>query len=689
MAGRLRKIRWYASRLRSMEPGERLFRVREAIRKRLWARRSARGWGNYEHIGDGEIGSFAPLGERLRMAASICPAVLAEAESAFDAGNYSSLGRPAISLFAMDSGIDDAFWFNDPVSGHRWPGSEKPAFDVAVRWTGEGLGDVKYVWELNRLQFLQPLAAAVAASDDAALARRVLDVVHAWASANPPGRGVNWVSGLELALRLVSLAVVVAGIGESRLEPADRVLIRRMAAAHGRQLAAFPSGFSSANNHLVAEGLGLLVAGWLAPDLPEARGWARAGRAVIEAEALAQVHPDGVGAEQSPTYHAFTLEMVALALLLSSDTPVVLPKAIPLRLAAGARFLMALANAEGRVPAIGDDDEGHVVFNTHAREERYCVSVAAAVGGLLGEPELVGVPRETGLRDLVFASPPAAETPWPERAEVQVFPCGGYTVVRDTCADHRIHLVFDHGPHGHTALAAHGHCDPLAIWLSVDGQPVFADAGTWLYHAGGDMRRRQREAGLHNTLLIGDRSPAQAAGAFAWTNKSNAEFLLVRTGPDWAVAGRHAGYLRDFGVHHVRRIERDGDAFRMVDTLEGAREVLPVSIRFLCDPAVEPEIEGGKVVLSKQGVRLLEMEIPAGFRCEIRLESLSPRFGELVPTRQVVLHGALAPNAVAQTAISLAARQARVEHAHGGTVVTANWAKSAPVEHATSSSGRA
>ena len=46
------------------------------------------------------------------------------------------------------------------MTGGLWPGSDQFCFDIAYRHE-RALGDVKYVWEFNRLQFLQPLAAAV------------------------------------------------------------------------------------------------------------------------------------------------------------------------------------------------------------------------------------------------------------------------------------------------------------------------------------------------------------------------------------------------------------------------------------------------------------------------------------------------------------------------------------------------
>src|SRR5690606_37219023 len=89
-----------------------------------------------------------------------------------------------------------AAWHLDPVSNTPWP-STSYCFDIDFRHEG-GRGDVKYVWELNRLQFLPPIAALARAEGNGEAARYCIDTILDWAEANPPFKGVNWSSGIEL-----------------------------------------------------------------------------------------------------------------------------------------------------------------------------------------------------------------------------------------------------------------------------------------------------------------------------------------------------------------------------------------------------------------------------------------------------------------------------------------------------------
>ncbi|RVU14101.1 heparinase II/III family protein, partial [Methylobacterium oryzihabitans] len=384
--GTVTRLRWYAGRLRTMSPVEIVHRVGEARRKRHW-RALAAGWGPDPADAQAPLPAFPALRRDLAAAAGL-PAVRESVARARE-GRLRFLGRdwPRPRFGEADA----AFWLHDPIGGGTWPGPDMSSFRVDVRSTSATpghdarFGDVKYVWEPARLQMLHPLACALAAGDDAA-GTVALALLRSFAAANPPYGGVHWVSGIELAMRLVGVLLLAAAAGPEGLPPDDRALVRRLAAASAHHLADFPSLHSSANNHRVAEGLGLFLAGLL---LGQGGGaWEAAGRRILEEEADRQILADGVGAEQSPTYQAFTMEMLALALRLGRDLGRPLAPIVEERLARGAAFLGALMDGTGRVPAIGDDDEGRVLAQPPDREPRYVASVTAAAAGLAGRPDL-------------------------------------------------------------------------------------------------------------------------------------------------------------------------------------------------------------------------------------------------------------------------------------------------------------
>lgn len=639
MSGTATRLRWKLRRLEAMDPAEVLHRVREAAKRAVW-RRDLRGWDAFAEAEGAALVIPEALGRR--MAPPESPALRAAAGASVEmvrARAFRFLGH-AWPAAGPEAPID---WLLDPVSGQRWEGAEKYCFDVDHRHA-PGRGDVKLVWELNRLGFLPWLAWQA----DPPPAVHPWRVLASWMEANPPFRGVNWNSGIELALRVVAVTLAMAAWRPPLLEE-ERAMIARFLAAHAFWLARYPSLYSSANNHLLSEGLGLFVAGTVAPGLPEAPRWAAEGRAILEREAVLQFSADGVGAEQSPTYTAFSAEMLALAALVARDAGRPLAPQVQSGLAATAGWLRAMMDRRGALPRIGDDDEGRVLAAPPDREPRYVASVVAALAGLTGRPELAPPERDPHPRDALFGSP---EGPGALPAGVSVFPRGGYSAVRERAGGREILVVFDHGPLGYLSIAAHGHADTLAFWLHLDGRPVIVDAGTWLYHAAGPWRGAFCGTRAHNTLRLGGEDSSIQTGAFLWSHKARGALRSWAGGERWSLTGAHDGYLSRFGLTHVRTLRREGERLLVLDQLEGEGPAREATLSLLFHPELEiVPVEGGFRAL-RDGAPVLEIAgdptlTPTLVRGDEqgRQGWYSPAFGERQPATQIVWSGTLGPGA--------------------------------------------
>ena len=643
-------IRWYIDRLRSMSFPEIIHRMREAAKRSAW-RSYRRGWVDFD-IGDGHLPIIPELGRRLEAASNRDPALRQRigAESRLLlAGDISLLNHQWPEGTLANLSISDLDLFlRDPITGRRWPNADAYCFDVSFR-NAKHVGDVKYIWEINRLQFLHVAAAEARLNNDRVLADKILDVIMAWMDANPPFRGINWCSGIELALRLITVVIVLSFLGEVS-DRKRRVRLRAFVHAHAFWLARYPSLFSSANNHLVAEALGLYVAGSLVPDLPHAEQMAVRGRAILEAEIKSQILDDGVGGEQSPTYTAFSVEMFALAALIGRLAGNPFSSKYEQRLANTAEFLCWLLDEAGCVPAIGDNDAGRVVTLSLSPEPGYVASVAAAIGGLLGREQFL-TPHPRDLRTALFDTPEVATTAL--RKGMRIFATGGYTVVRERHADQPTLLVFDHGPLGYLSIAAHGHADALAVWLHVGDAPVLIDAGTYLYHAGGAWREYLRSTAAHNTVTVQNASASVSAGAFQWRHKAAARFSSSEAGPDWHVDAEHDGYKTRFGVVHHRRISHAAYGFDIADRLSGHSLPRPASIRFLLAPSLVARRDRDGWTIRLPNGAIVSLQGPPGFDIEkLRGQEaplagwVSTSFGNLQPAEQLLFNGLLGSDAV-------------------------------------------
>ncbi len=638
------RLIWYANRLRSMSGAEVIHRAGEFGKRAVSKHRRA-------NFGAATAAGAAPpsipgLLDGVREAAAAPGLLDAWREIADRArqGRLRLLGQSWPGLTGPEK------WHFDPVMGKCWP-ADRYCHDIPYRHA-PGYGDVKYVWELNRLQYLQPIAALAVMTGSADDRQFCVHEIDSWIRFNPPFRGVNWASGIELSLRLVSVAVVVSLLGEGAFTPAQRRRINACLAAHGYWLMRYPSRFSSANNHLIAEAGGLFLLGSLFPDLRGAKRYADYGRRVLCREASLQILEDGVGAEQSPTYLAFVLEWLVLCRAVAERLGDPLPAAVDQRLAAAGRFLRWITDGSGNQPRIGDDDEGRVLYG--GGETRYVTSVLGCVAGALGDAELVPPGVEPHFRNAVLGRPPPAADAETGRASpmgVGTFAHGGYCVLRWKAGDTEGLWVFDRGPLGYLAIAAHGHADTLSVWLHLAGRPVLVDAGTYLYHAGGAWRDHFRGTLAHNTLAIDTTNSSEITGAFNWGRKAQVAVCSRNDDPrSWHVEFEHDGYEETFGVRHRRRMERTGEnTFTIIDSLHGPDGAHPVDVGFLLHPDLTVREQAGTWLVGIHSRLTLQIAHDGPLRGAIRRGGEAPlggwyssRFGSKQPAPRLAFSGTLA-----------------------------------------------
>lgn len=634
-------LAWYFNRLKAMGPAEIRHRIVEQARKRL-AKGRLEGWERYRVTAP--LPRLAGLSENLAAAPENLRRDIIAASADLLAGHYRALGvtwpqRAPGDLFPPK------IWRLDPVTGRLWPGADTYCFDIAYRHERQ-LGDIKYVWEFNRLQFLQPLAADAALTGNRAAIEAIEAAIESWYEANPPFRGLCWNSGIELGLRAISLLTVTSLCGPM-LSEATVGRICAILHAHMVWMARYPSRFSSANNHLVAETAGEFLIALAMPDLPLSASLEAKGRGILAEEAQKQILDDGAGAERSPTYGAFTAEFILLCNQVSRSTGRPLP-GVDARLKLFTRYIAWLSDSDGRVPGICDDDEGRVL-SLCRHEPAYAASVCAAIAGYLGEPPAGPRPPEADLRDALFRSP---QTGSPPPRGVKTFADGGYTVIRETRAGRDLAVIFDHGPLGYLSIAAHGHADALSVLATVDNKPLFADPGTYLYHSGGEWRDWFRGTRAHNTLNIEGADQSIMSGAFNWSHKAVARLEEVSEGPNWSVTAAHDGYESRFDAVHRRRIFATPDGFAIHDRLTGAGS-RTAEITFQLPPDCDARLVGGRVLIGRAGEAIATLSWAQPGNIAIRSGGeigdggwYSPAFGLKVEAPRLTWRGPVPPEGV-------------------------------------------
>src|ERR1700730_10175239 len=168
-------------------------------------------------------------------------------------------------------------------------------------------GDPKRVWELHRQQHLVPLALGSVIAERPDWARVCVDQLISWAASSPPGRGPAWSSGYEASHRLIGWAWTVPLVAREA-SARELALLADSYALQRQFVDRSPSRFSSANNHRIADLVGLI--GW--SMLSAGAGWHDTWRE-LEDEVALQTYPDGGSREQASGYFLYVLELLWLA----------------------------------------------------------------------------------------------------------------------------------------------------------------------------------------------------------------------------------------------------------------------------------------------------------------------------------------------------------------------------------------
>ena len=493
-------------------------------------------------------------------------------------------------------------WQSDPVSCRAWPAVFHA--DVPVHGGDVGFGDVKYVWELNRHQFLIDLGKSSfltgAEEDTRAIARLVRD----WIAGNPVGTGVNWSCALEPAFRIFSwLWAYYLGLDE--LDDQFHVEWLESFLDHGRFIERHLERYSSPYNHLVAEAAALFMLGTCFPEFRDAARWRSTGKTVLWERLPEQFYADGGSVEQSTFYHHATVGSYILAGLTARAHGDDLPPSVWSAVERGLEFSMRLTQPDGSTPSIGGADDGKPIRMEHLPfwDFRPYLSIGAvvfnrsdfkAVAGRFHEDSLWLLGSD-GLRafDALPATVPAETS--------CALPASGYFVMRSDWTSGADYVCFDCGEQAAgmrtdaVPNSMHGHADCLSVVAWLDGTRTLVDSGLYAYNCGGEWEDHFRETAAHNTARIDGRDQARHIRKMAWSHSYRASQEGWHVGDDgcWAV-GAHDGYARGpEGVTHRRTVWLRPDGCLVIHDEFDGDDWHDLEINFQFAPGTLEPVRGG------------------------------------------------------------------------------------------------
>jgi hypothetical protein len=471
-------------------------------------------------------------------------------------------------------------WHLDFVSGKKWEMAPGGELEI-VRHDGS---DVKAPWELSRLQHLPVLGKANVMSGEDVYREAAKSLLSDWIDRNPVGVGVNWTIAMEAALRSISIVLLLNLLWP--LRPEENPWLEKVTRSLWHHYLYIEAHLEFSHivrsNHYLSNIVGLV---WLSHSL-EARSMTAKRQSyqdLVEREILHQVYADGGDYEASSGYQVLVAQLFTSVLLLLRADQVEVKESFRDRLKQMYVWMKTLANQQGRLPHIGDCDDGRVEWllddlkqmRSVPLPERDSLRVSSLIGmgeTLFGNAPSEGVTESTwyGLKP---SSPPVPTcgASQPENLSIQTLPDSGIAVSRFGAAE----LIFIALPNGIHGKGSHTHNDKLSIILRLDGEDTLCDSGTGGYSRDAARRNSFRATAAHNTALVNQYEqndiPDSPRGLFSLGNEAQVTPIEeFRDGDARCLRASHFGY-RKIGVVHTRVLKlKPTNGVLIEDTFSGS-----------------------------------------------------------------------------------------------------------------------
>ncbi len=513
-------------------------------------------------------------------------------------------------------------WHCDWVSGKRWPLEASEKMQI-VRHDGS---DVKAPWELSRLQFAPIVAKAWTLTGERKYRDSLKSLLSHWIMNNPLGTGVNWTIAMEAALRGISLCLTMELLWPFS-EPEHAWLDQLTTALwqHLRFIEAHSEfSFRLRSNHYLSNIAGLTTLSAFLRGPGMRRRLNKSARAV-QREILLQTYADGGDREASTGYHLLVAQMGLHSFAVQQRSGCARAPEFEARLRLMFAWIAAMADESGKLPHLGDCDNGRVELlpdDIMQALKPACCRHSLRTGSVYA--------RATDLLKL----PAAAGKP------IVVLRESGLAVLRAGEAS----VAFAAMPNGLGGRGSHTHCDKLSVVFRLGPHEVFCDTGSRCYTRSAEQRNLDRSTKAHNTLVIDEMDqntiPSDPGLLFQCGNEAAVSEIAITKGVEISVRASHEGYAR-FGIGHQRTVQLNKQSLLLTDEVSGTGE-RALDLRFVLGPEwrASSEMMNGETVRCEiAGPRRLTLvcEARSGLALHVQPAEISREYGAVIPVSCILI----------------------------------------------------
>lgn len=497
----------------------------------------------------------------------------------------------------------------------------------------DSIGDARTNWELNRhFQFVN-LAKNYFITKEKEYIDEFKYLFYDWNESNPFLKGISWTSVMEVAIRAYSWIISLVFLYGSSIEDEKlmndlKVGIINMVDYTNKH----HSRYSSANNHLIVEMVVLGITGVLFNH----KEWYIKAIEVLNKELFIQNYSDGVNKEHALHYQTFVMEAVSLFILVLRRNSIKYPKSWNQLLIKMSEFISDNMDENYNVSHLGDSDEGKILdlSGKYTNHYKYVLELTS----LLLDKQYVNLNDvHENINWLFEANEINSNKIIYNNKLSKCYKEGGYTIMKSMPSyKNKILIVIDHAELGFGSIAAHGHADSLSFTMNVNGNRVFIDPGTYIYHINLELRDYFRKTINHNTVCINNKDQSEMLGAFLWGKRANTILNKYEQNQFKEILeATHDGYKP---IMHTRRFE-----YNRKNIIEIRDEIIGKNFDWISTLVLDPKViilnkDRNKIKL-KIDKHIVNVEVNKGFNIEIEEIWISEIYSNKIKSKSIKIRG--------------------------------------------------
>lgn len=510
---------------------------------------------------------------------------------------------------------------------NKWPDQFSYKLSYKQR---DDIGDARTNWELNRhFQFALLAKDYFASGGDRKYLDEFQKLFEDWNQKNPFLWGISWTSVMEVAIRCSNWCYAFCFLKKKNAPVKLLNELQTGILNMTSYIAKHYSRFSSANNHLIVEAYAIGQTGVLCNYKP----WIDLAIKILTRELTLQNYSDGINKELSLHYQSFYMEAMGLMMRLLRKNKLEIPPAWKRMLDKMCVYVADCMGDYGEVVAFGDNDEGKILdLQGGLNHYQY----------VLGMFSLMMDKQYTQLDNLQCENLNwlFREEEWTlARSKALYCPplsaCyreGGNSILRSN--DHRVLIGIDHAALGFGSIAAHGHADALSFQMFVDGQPVFVDPGTYIYHCDLENRNAFRKTENHNTVCMNGKDQSEMLGAFLWGKKAECKLIEYTLDPEKIeLTASQNGYAP---IIHTRTFAFDKQSkLNITDRIENPGYNNKIYINYILAPHCKVNMDQNEIFICCGSVKVKMIVYNSNAKVKIGTCQYSASYGTKELTKKI------------------------------------------------------